>query len=790
MGILFALALAAVDFRVPVDRILPQTESYQLAVFSGAVSGIPRGAAIDRVSAPPLAAILGQQIEIVDQASGAVWRSGTVNPGLAPGAVWQPGKLLVKAAVHGLELEAELVALRRVQGFVLRYRLRNPGAAARAVTFATLQAPSVRRPPSWGYGPQYRALAEARYVAPGRVEAPLAVYANSEGAVAFGMTGASGGAGTALRRRIELAPGARREIDVVFVVDATAEAAAACVRSLLGNPAQAAAEAEAAFDADIAALFARLPALDHPDPRVMRFYRTSAVQLLYARWRLPGKLFLDPWYATLGLDSGGMNCYFWDANYSRVALALADPKALRAMLLAFVAAPMSEHYSIDPIDGRGGGPFYSYSPYSYVAIVDEYLRVTGDRSLLKEVRAGKPVLEWLVAMAELGERDRDSDGNGLVDYGDDHNLLEIKTTGAGPGYIHEVPSPNGERAYCYDTVADILAEEDAAGHRALIERFHASAAAVRRAVNEILWQDGPGWYGTRQKDGTVVPVYSIQVFDLLRVPGLVPRERALRLAGHLNDDEFLGPFGVRSLSRKDRLWDWRDHDWSGPMSYIGDGPQLVADFFEAGLVEQAWKAWERILWWPEHLAIWPQGVANDDYTPRVPAAAPFGGRISAGLTSEISGSTGVEAVVRGLFGVRPGRDGSIGFGAGRRAGDGAASLSYPYRGRVWKITQRREGLEARRDDGLEASLSREDGRLRFALPPKAVVVDAGVREKGGGRLEIGLPFLLRQTGARRAAELQVNVAGRAVKPRVVRGRLVMDLTELTREGVRIEIRGR
>ena len=77
----------------------------------------------------------------------------------------------------------------------------------------------------------------------------------------------------------------------------------------------------------------------------------------------------------------------------------------------------------------------------------------------------------------------------------------------------------------YRTVAGYLEHADAQRHRATIERFRSQADRVARALNDVLWLEGPGWYGTRQRDGSVVPVYSIQIFDLLRFPGLVPATR-------------------------------------------------------------------------------------------------------------------------------------------------------------------------------------------------------------------------------------------------------------------------
>jgi len=85
--------------------------------------------------------------------------------------------------------------------------------------------------------------------------------------------------------------------------------------------------------------------------------------------------------------------------------------------------------------------------------------------------------------------------------------------------------------------------------------------------------------------------------------------------------------------------------FSGSVSGV---PQLVADLYQAGFAAEAWRVFERILWWPEHLAVYSQGIANDDYTSRFPQSKPFGGRISAGRTNEISGCVGVEAIVHGL----------------------------------------------------------------------------------------------------------------------------------------------
>ena len=105
-----------------------------------------------------------------------------------------------------------------------------------------------------------------------------------------------------------------------------APAAADAMRGLLRSPAAAAAEARARMDRNIAEWLDRLPRLEHPDPRVVRFYRHAAMQLLWARWKLGKGLALDPWYATSGRDSGAVNAYAWDLQYSAATMAVLDPR--------------------------------------------------------------------------------------------------------------------------------------------------------------------------------------------------------------------------------------------------------------------------------------------------------------------------------------------------------------------------------------------------------------------------------------------------------------------------------
>lgn len=740
------------EFRLAASQTLPEVESAQQVIFTDTVSGIPAEEGIDRITAPPLTAVLGQRLELLDAASG---RSCLESPAEL---VWEPGMSTVSRTGPEVDWTVRQTALFEPQGFLLSIDIRNHSPNQRSLIFKSTQRPSLTRPENWNWDSTFRRDSPAS----GVPEGSAILHRNAAGAIILALTGGTpsrDGEASTLEKHFDIAAHSSVTWHLAIVVGVDAASAGAAARRLLDEPEKAAARSRERMDRHIETWFQRVPALSHPDPRVMRFYRHAAVQLLWARWRLGKALVLDPWYSTSGRDSGALNAYAWDLQYAAIPFAILDPVAMRALLVALPAAPLSQHFSIEPLRGAGLGPFYSYNSYAYTAAVDEYIRRTGDWSVLEEASAGKTILRWLVGLAQWGEADRDPDGNGLLDCGNDKNILELKKTGNGPGYINEVPSPNGERAWVYDTVADYLEHASPSQYEREIARFRDQARRVRRAVNDVLWLEKSGWYGTRQRDGAVIPVFSIQIFDLLRFPGLVPAARAQRVVAHLNQSEFLGPWGVRSMSVQDRLFDYNDHDWAGPMTYTGDGPQLVADLFGAGFEREAMDALERILWWPEHMAVYPQGIANDDYSFRYPESKKFGGRISAGRSNVIAGCTGMEAIIRGLFGADPGRDGSIAFSQHHKTGDGPYTLVYPFGGRSWTVTQLDSGLHVRAGGDFDLSVLRKGSTVRVSIDRGRVTIQARARQGGTGKLTLGLAELLKTLGVAGPEELAVRVNG-------------------------------
>jgi hypothetical protein len=257
---------------------------------------------------------------------------------------------------------------------------------------------------------------------------------------------------------------------------------------------------------------------------------------------------------------------------------------------------------------------------------------------------------------------------------------------------------------------------------------------------------------------------------------------------HLNDNEFIAQWGIRSMSIKDPLFDYNDHDWAGPMSYTGTGPELSADFFSAGFPAQGWLALNKILWWPDHLAVYPQGITNDSYTFRYPQSERFGGRVGAGRSNLIASCAGVDTILRGIFGLEFGADGSIQV-ANRslESNSEPSAVAVPFRGRLWTVTNSRSGVDLRSEDGFDASFFSDDGSMRVSLTGKSIAISLGSRTVHPAKLSVGLDYLLRTLRTKSKDDLRFSIDGVAVKPTSSGGRAVFVTNTSLRRDQLVEI---
>jgi hypothetical protein len=392
-----------------------------------------------------------------------------------------------------------------------------------------------------------------------------------------------------------------------------------------GSPGQWVAESRTLVRRRTAGALERVPRLTTDVPELDGYYRRSLASGLVCLWDNPAFATV-PFAATSGIDGGALCAYAWDTGgYAPHTLALMLGRGLTDVLESMVKADLADHYAIAP-DGSGTGVAYAYSGWSLVMLAHAAACHGGTT----------PDLVARLHETQTRLAERFPAAGELRDYGAQPNLLEMRAT----GWEHVVASPNAERAWSLDLLAELAEECDAPIQPALLR---AQSRRILGAVARELWDAQAGWFRSRYPDGHTELAYSVQAFDALRAGACTP-SMAEALLGHLRDGAFLGPYGVSSVSAEDPLhYELGDVDWSGGGAYTGEAPQLALTLWEQGRPQLAWDVLRRVLWMGGHYPYFPQ----DHYCDR-PAAPPRGRRANV-----IAGLTGAEAVVLGLAGLRP-----------------------------------------------------------------------------------------------------------------------------------------
>jgi hypothetical protein len=577
---------------------------------------------------------------------------------LFAGGTWLPDRILRRGTYHYLvdgrlvsvAVTSELIPLAHAPGFLLTLRVRNRSGRSVPVHLLPVLTPG---------HPGVVELHQWAFVLPaaGDEALPAGPGLWRNGAVAVSLhqdvpdpVTAEDGEEVVLRVGVELAP-----------AQGSTAARSGAAHSLAALDKQ----ARDAWDERLASASARLPTVESDVPGLVDYYRRSLMTGLVSLWDLAGAV-AQPFPAVAGMEGAGLVCYPWDTGgYAPRTLSLLLGKEASSLVQAMTAFGIERHYAFSPAGTGVGDRGYAFSVWSAVSLAWALATVHGlGRDLF-------PLARDLV----LAQEERLPRSGNLLDFGVQKNLLEMRSA----GYEHFVASPNTERAWTLERLADLA---DLAGEPEG-EGWRSAAARIRNAVREELWDADARWFRSRYPDGHQELVYSVQAFDALRHGACTP-EMVGAMLTHLREGAFLGRYGVSSVSAEDeRHYELNDPDWSGGGCYTGDAPVLALTLWEQGHAELAWDVLRRLFWMGAHLPYFPQEHYAD--RPAVPAHK---------RANILGGLAGVEAILFGLGGLSPQLDGSLRIAPAPPPGS-VTIRGYQHRGVSIDVNLRTDGFSVR-----------------------------------------------------------------------------------------------
>jgi glycogen debranching enzyme len=223
----------------------------------------------------------------------------------------------------------------------------------------------------------------------------------------------------------------------------------------------------------------------------------------------------------------------------------------------------------------------------YVTLLSELYDWTGDLRLVERfLPAAEAAMGWI-------ERFGDRDGDGFLEYQarSPHGFPNQGWKDAADAIPHAdgslAPAPLAlceHQAYAYEARLRLAELYDALARDADAARLRADAARLRDRFNDVFWWEEEGTYYLGL-DGGKRPIRSVASnAGHCLASGIVPPDRAARVAARLLADDMWSGWGIRTLSAEHPAYD--------PFSYHTgsvwphDNATIAAGFAVAGLRDQ------------------------------------------------------------------------------------------------------------------------------------------------------------------------------------------------------------
>jgi len=432
-------------------------------------------------------------------------------------------------------------------------------------------------------------------------------------------------------------PGRRTCSVNVAVAIGQLEEASASVNMILVNPSNSIATSRKEYDQQVEGIFERLPILKSDNAQLVRWYQRSLIHLLMSRWDAP-QFALHPYYSTGSVNGGCLANYLWNFGEGWEIFPLFDPQAAKSHIKQFLRCNLLERFYFTPISGTAGGVWYMINQEKIIGLTYFYVLLTGDTAFLDETVDGKIIRDHMVIQAMFGD-DATKPMN-LIDYGPSGSHLELRRH---YGYNHIMPDLNARRYASYLRAATLC---ELAGKPA--EYLRGRAQQLRPLLKKRLWDPESRWFFFEDEKGRREPRYTVQMFKPIG-SGVLDRECEDGLLSHLNEFEFLSPFGLHSISKRDPAFDQLDIDNGGGGICTSFPPQIIERLYQARRPDLAADILKRLLWWADAMPYWGDSIAANckDYRRDTPLQCTFDGVAAA------------QCIIFGVFGVNVRPDGDI-----------------------------------------------------------------------------------------------------------------------------------
>ena len=140
---------------------------------------------------------------------------------------------------------------------------------------------------------------------------------------------------------------------------------------------------------------AAVPQVATGNAQIDEFYARSVLSVVLSRLDNPS--FASVPFYTLGSQNGVSTN--WDVSFSSSLLSLMEPAAFKGMMKLYFEVGYFDHSYVF-YNGQGGGA-YAEGPFSGMEMVQRYMDIVGDRTLLSfDVGGGRTVLQRLIDMGE------------------------------------------------------------------------------------------------------------------------------------------------------------------------------------------------------------------------------------------------------------------------------------------------------------------------------------------------------------------------------------------------------